>query len=99
MTGVNRFFLLQKINILLFVFFICNHLYSQEIHHASVINFLEAAKYEKLHPVKKKIDFEKAENNMQKLPGNLPLPPGAIVKPFNLPLQSAARSLPGRNIL
>jgi len=96
---VNRFFLLQITNILLLVFFTCNNLYSQEIHHASVINFLEAAKYEKLHPVKRKIDFEKAENNMQKLPGNLPLPPAAIIKRFNSPSQTSQRNLPGQNVV
>ena len=69
----------------LIVVLIDNHLYSQKIYPATTVNFLEAAKYEKLHPIKLKINNEKAENNMQKLPGNLPLPPGAIVKTFNPP--------------
>ncbi|MEP6594795.1 MAG: T9SS type A sorting domain-containing protein [Ginsengibacter sp.] len=94
---MKRLFPLLNINILFFIFS-NNQLYSQEIHYPSVINFLDAAKYEKLHPVKRKIDFEKAEINMQKLPGNLPLPPGAIIKRFYPPLQNAAR-LSGQNVI
>ncbi len=77
--------LLTTPGILLLVFFTNNLLFSQEVYKASPVNFLEAAKFEKLHPIKAEKNDEKAENNMQKLPGNLPLPAGAIVKPFNDP--------------
>ncbi len=67
-------------------------LIAQEKYHSSTINFLKAAQYEKLHPVKLEIR-EKRENNRQKLPGNLPLPPGADVKPFNSSVRNTTTTL------
>ncbi len=85
---------LARFPFLFFTFFIITNtdLTAQEKYQSTVINFLEAARYEKLHPVKLEIR-KKRENNRQKLPGNLPLPPGADVKVFSIPGGNAPTTL------
>lgn len=53
------------------------NIFAQEIYKPLIVNFLEAAKYDKAHPKHKNIDYEVGEMNMEKLPMYLPTPAGA----------------------
>ncbi len=86
----NCLFTYQGIFVLFLILF-TSQLTGQEVYRPLTVNFLEAARYEKAHPPQHKKE-EKAENNMQRLPGDLPLPAGAQIKPFTLPKSATDKS-------
>ncbi len=85
---------MQPFRHILFVitFLTSSHLIAQDVSCPITVNFLEAAKYEKSHPLPKR-EVEKAENNIQRLPGDLPLPAGAQIKQFVLPKAISDRNV------
>ena len=69
---------LRLSNFLLLLFLLSiNHLKAQKIFRPLVVNFLEAAKYDKTHPRHEAIDGEVHERNMQPVPMYLQTPSGA----------------------
>lgn len=80
---LNHLFTCRSLTLLL-IFLTTSKLKAQDVSHPLTVNFLEAAKYEKTHPVLKR-EVEEAENNIQRLPSDLPLPAGAQVKQFVMP--------------